>query len=198
MKVKIFGIYFNIEILFLIVFLVFLLSPTFYKYFFNFYISYLFIAFHELSHIFVASMFSRKIYMINFSLFGLNVSFLENYKLKENYLNNIIIFLAGPVANLILAIIFYNVHFIFEINIFLAFLNLLPIKPLDGYNIFKNILLFFNFDNKTTLSLIKSINNIILVVFFLTSIYVYIKLKNINILIFTLCIFLLQRLKEKQ
>ena len=106
----------------------------------SYFVCYLFIAFHELSHIIFASFFGYKIIRVKLSIAGVCVSFKENNNIT--LFKKIIIYIAGPLSNICLAIIFYNVRFVCEINIFLAILNLMPIYPLDGYNILKSILEF--------------------------------------------------------
>jgi Zn-dependent protease len=79
---------------------------------------------------------------------------IDAYNLKNPRRDELIIALAGPVSNLILATIFsllanfipqnfILLSFVFtliQINIILAVFNLLPIPPLDGSKIFLNLL----------------------------------------------------------
>ena len=72
----------------------------------------------------------------------MNVKFeREKYKIEneDSYFYNILIYLAGPISNIILALVFYRIRFIFEINLSLAIINLFPIYPLDGYNVLENV-----------------------------------------------------------
>lgn len=136
MKFKIKSIQIEIEWLAITLIFISIFSIKVRNYLMSYFACYLFIVFHELSHIICASMFGFKLRKIKFSTMGVNVNFYENV-LTSNVMNikKFIIFIAGPLSNVILAIIFKDINMIFEINIFLAFINMLPVYPLDGYNI---------------------------------------------------------------
>lgn len=104
-------------------------------------ISFIFILLHELGHAITGVILGLKIKKININVFGLSIEF-ENYG-KERLNNKIIIDMAGPAINIItfiIAVIFKNEEIAY-INILLAIINLLPIYPLDGGRIVKNLLL---------------------------------------------------------
>ncbi len=150
MKIRTSLLNFDFEWLFVLVVFVTFFSPTVLKLLEAFYMCYMFIFFHELSHMFVAAILGKKIDTLRFMLAGVCVSFKSEYnnnKTKEKT-KNIVIYLAGPCSNLLLAYIFNKVPMIFEINIFLAILNFFPIFPLDGYKILKEIFAIFNIKNK--------------------------------------------------
>lgn len=103
--------------------------------------SFIFILLHELGHAITGITLGLKIKKININVFGLSIEF-ENYG-KERINNKIIIDMAGPAINIIsfiVAVIFKNEEIAY-INILLAIINLLPIYPLDGGRIVKNLLL---------------------------------------------------------
>ena len=103
--------------------------------------SFIFILLHELGHAITGIILGLKIKKININVFGLSIEF-ENYG-KERINNKIIIDMAGPAINIIsfiVAVIFKNKEIAY-INILLAIINLLPIYPLDGGRILKNLLL---------------------------------------------------------
>ncbi len=103
--------------------------------------SFIFILLHELGHAITGITLGLKIKKININVFGLSIEF-ENYG-KERINNKIIIDTAGPAINIIsfiVAVIFKNKEIAY-INILLAIINLLPIYPLDGGRIVKNLLL---------------------------------------------------------
>ncbi len=102
----------------------------------NYFICYLFIVFHEAAHILTASIFGYELRKINIRLAGLNAVFKEEF----NGIKGIFIYLAGPLSNIVLALMFNNIKMVFEINIALALINIVPIYPLDGYNILKLII----------------------------------------------------------
>ena len=153
----------------IIVLFVCLLSKTARAYLENYYICYLFIVFHELSHMTLAVLLGNSIKKVNIRVCGLNINLRNNlFGMKA-----LIVYLAGPISNLILAALFYKISLVFEINICLAIINLLPIKPLDGYNILKLIA-------KTNITKIISI--IIEIIMFLLAIIILIKYCNISLI----------------
>lgn len=101
---------------------------------------------HELAHIFVATKRGYKIKFVKLSMFGFSIDMDTEIFSKDSFAINI----SGPLCNLILAVLClacytivpasYNIlnNFCFA-NLVLSFFNLLPIHPLDGGKIFKNI-----------------------------------------------------------
>lgn len=184
MKIKTPFFIIEFEIMFLIVFFSFILSNEIKKILFSFYMCYLFIIFHELSHMFVATILGKEIKLFKFSLAGVNICFSNLNKLS--IYKEILIYLAGPVSNIVLATLFQYNKMIFEINLSLTIINLIPIFPLDGYNILYNILR--NLNNNIILEIISGICILILSLF---SIIQIIYTKNISILIFLIYIFVI-------
>lgn len=134
--------------------------------------SFIFILLHELGHAITGITLGLKIKKININVFGLSIEF-ENYG-KERINNKIIIDIAGPAINIIsfiVAVILKNEEIAY-INILLAIINLLPIYPLDGGRIVKNLLLKkYNYKqvvgytekiSKNTLIIITAISSIVI------------------------------------
>ena len=159
------------------------------KYLENYYTCFLFILFHELSHVFIASLFGIKTKRLSIRLCGLNIAIDDEERKSFKW---ILIYLAGPMSNLLLACMFKNIPMIYYINISLMVINLFPINPLDGYNILnillcllkikrrKKILLFIR---RFVLIYLGLIGVIQLLVFknpslFLMSIYIFIESKK--------------------
>lgn len=136
---------------------------------------------------FVGAIFGFDIDQIKLSLSGVNVKFNKNITTEFN-IKNILIYVAGPLSNYILALIFRKNELIFSTNIFLGTLNLLPIYPLDGYNILKIILLRLK-DKEGIIDVISSF-----FYFFLFGIGLYqtIIYFNPSILIFLFYLFLIK------
>jgi stage IV sporulation protein FB len=114
----------------------------------EFFIIYLSIIFHELGHIYTAKMLGKKIYGIRLLAVGLNAYIDED---NCDSLDRILIFISGPLINiffiamsLLLKTYFKIEHeymlFFISVNICLAIFNLLPVLPLDGGKILRELL----------------------------------------------------------
>lgn len=118
----------------------------------------IFACLHELGHLILGRILGFKPYSFEIRPIGFSVSFnnpIEDYnkKIKKaNFLElkKIFIYLAGPMINILLAIIIYflNIETTLKLeciylNIILILVNLLPIYPLDGGRILKCILCIF-------------------------------------------------------
>ena len=114
----------KIDILFIVVMFIFFLSTKLRDFFSSFFICYMFIIFHEASHMLVGTILGKSIDTFNIGLFGVSITFckkryeIKKYTNKKEHLREILIYIAGPLANFILAIIFKNIRIIFDINIF--------------------------------------------------------------------------------
>jgi len=177
-KIRKFNIYLDETIL--IVGFLCLIFKVVREYFENYFICYLFITFHELSHMFVASIFGIKTTRLCIRISGLNIN-LDSYNRKE--LKWLAIFLAGPLSNIILAYIFKNISMVYTINLALAIINLIPIYPLDGYNIFEIILYKFTIKQKTIKKIQKISEIMVITLFVILGIYQFIILKNLSIIL---------------
>lgn len=175
----------EIENLFVIVLISFFFSDKIKLFLTSYFVCYLFIIFHELSHIIFASIFGKKIRKLKLSIAGVCVVFNNNDGLK--IIKKIIIYLAGPLGNIILALLFRNIDFVFEINIFLAILNLMPVYPLDGYNILNCILTSLN-----KISYLKSIETFFLSFLLVISIIVFFMYYNPSLIIFFMYVILIK------
>ena len=189
MNLKIDKFLLEIENLFIIILISFLISDKIKLFLTSYFVCYLFIIFHELSHIishvFFASIFGEKVKKIKISIAGMCVTFNNNDDL--NIIKRIIIYIAGPLSNMILAIIFYNIRFVFEINIFLAILNLMPIYPLDGYNILKIVFEYFKKD-----TFLEKFQLLFIFLLFFISIFVFLTTFNPSLVIFFVYIMLIK------
>ena len=148
---------------------------------------------HELGHICVAKLLKIKLEKVEILPCGFSASF---YNLKAGK-EEIIVAIAGPIVSFTLAMLFQYIDIIKisnilkqEIvysNILILIFNLLPIYPLDGGRILKNIL-HKGMKNLKTEKIINKISYITIVVLtIISSIAVY-YFKNIAI--FLVCIFL--------
>ena len=140
MHFKLKGIKFNVEEVFIITVIVIVLSPIARSYLENYVVCFCFIAFHECAHILVASIFNIEVSQINIKLCGVNAILCEKQSLNPKW---IIIYLAGPISNIFLAVVFKDIKLVRDVNIGLSFINLFPVYPLDGYNILKIMLSYY-------------------------------------------------------
>ncbi len=98
---------------------------------------------HELSHIIAAKAFGLNTEKISFTPIGL-FAVVEDFDFLPLF-KKVVVLLAGPFANLLLAmlsLLFFKGKYEFFVaaNISLFFFNLLPIYPLDGGSVFSAIL----------------------------------------------------------
>lgn len=180
----------EIENLLIIVLISFFISDKIKLFLMSYFVCYLFIVFHELAHIIFAVIYGRKIKKIKLSLAGVCVTF-NNVEIK--ILRKIIIYIAGPVSNICLAMIFKNIDFVYEINCFLALLNLMPIYPLDGYNILSCLLDLFGKS-----CYIKLIERVFILLLLSLSIIVFLLYYNVSLLIFFIYIILIKYTSKNQ
>ena len=119
---------------------------------------------------------------IYLGIFGFSAQ-IYNYG-KERPFVRIFTYLAGPILNLMLALFFYFTNLkidLIRINFILGILNLLPILPLDGGMVLKEILKIF-FGNKNASIFMVEFTKIFLIIISLIYSIAILKLKNIYIL----------------
>lgn len=109
------------------------------------------ITIHELGHLLIAKCFNININKLALTPIGFMANI--NYSDYKRYYHEIIISIAGPAVNLLAALAGYiislyfldkfnNIGFFILVNFSLAFINILPILPLDGGKIFRAALFF--------------------------------------------------------
>lgn len=159
----------------------------------------LFALMHEIGHMVAGILLGLKPSSLEIMPLGVSVSFdvkPKNYnkKIKKGTLltiKKLIIALMGPIVNLIFVVIYciFDIHFfgvsrefVVYSNILIGAFNLIPIYPLDGGRIVKNIIhIFYGIENSYKFT--NSISNItIILMTFISSISI-LYFKNIAILI---------------
>lgn len=193
-KLKIREIILEIEYLLLITLCISGVSDKILNYLDRFYICLMFVVFHELSHILVGSLLNKRLSRIFIGISGMTAFFKYDFNNRDRlyYIKETIIYLAGPLSNILIAYFFKDVKFIFEINIFLTILNLLPIYPLDGFNILKSILCTIYGSNKYVMNkIVKAISILFLLALSIICILIFFMYKNIFSIIFLTYILML-------
>ena len=169
----------------------------------SFSILFVFILIHELAHLLTGILLGLKPKKISFTVAGFSIEFeernIKNYllKSKRRIKNNIIIDLGGPAINLIFALVFFFIKipdFVYA-NLIIFLINILPIVPLDGGRILKNILMY-KYTFKTVNNVMIEISKYNLIILTLLSSMIIIYLQNPAIAIFILYLWGLY-IKEK-
>lgn len=159
----------------------------------------LFAIIHELGHVLTGIILGFKPKNIEVLPIGISACFYmqcDEYNKKINYANRfvlkkVIISCAGPITNFIIAIIFYffdfsifNIsrEFIIYTNLIIGIFNLIPIYPLDGGRIIKNIL-HIKIGLKESYKYTKIIANLSIIILTIFSSMAILYLKNISIVL---------------
>ena len=118
--------------------------------------------FHEIGHLFFIYLFKIKIKELKLSIFGFFIN-LENNKFS--FYKDLLIYSGGILFNLILLI--FNNSELNKICLYLILINLLPIYPLDGFNIIKTLVCYFfpYYYSLKVITILSIIMNIFLLIF---------------------------------
>ena len=155
---------------------------------------------HEFGHIITAKLFKMQIEKIEILPCGFSASFFS-YNLsgvhKVFSMQELLVALAGPIVSLILALSFQYIddtnftiltkQEIVYSNILILIFNLLPLYPLDGGRILKNIL-NIKLRGNTTDNIINKVSSVTIILLTIVSSIAVYYFKNIAI--FLVCIFL--------
>lgn len=149
-------------------------------------ISFVSIILHELAHILVAKIKGSSFNNFQLHIYGSKVELMDLDELSDR--DKLMIYIAGPLTNIILSIIFFIISFytssvviksIVSINIGLAAFNLLPSYPLDGARCLE-IILSKKILYKRAKDIISIISYVIASFFILGSIITIIVFKSFN------------------
>lgn len=160
----------------------------------------IFVLMHEIAHLTVGVLIGGRPKKMNLNPLGVSLEF-YSYG-KRNGIYKILFFLAGPLSNLIIALMFIYIdkeHYskIIYTNLAICFFNLIPILPLDGGKILKEILRLFvgiEASNKLTLAFSKTC---LFIISFGYAIMI-VEIKNIYLLILIAYLWYLYFIEEKK
>lgn len=167
---------------------------------------------HELGHLIAGLIMGMKPEKIELMPYGISISFKLKPKdynkkiLKANLLEikKILVAIAGPFTNLLIIIfathlkveLFSNLIIIYA-NLLLILFNLVPIYPLDGGRILKNIFKIL-YGNKRANTYINTISNVIVIALTMLSSILIIAYKNIAIFLIIIALWSLTIKENKR
>ena len=167
-----------------IIFLMFLLTRNTHIYF----VTLIFIVVHELAHIIMSMCLGFKITKVNTCLLGFSVLLKKPISNKEK-LEKLIIAVSGPLVNILIAVVFVFLsidssikEMIVYSNILIAVINLLPIYPLDGGRIIKEIL-EISYSKLSAIKIVEKITYVSIIIITILSSILILFYKNIAIFI---------------
>lgn len=153
---------------------------------------------HEMGHLAIGMILGYKLHIFEIKPIGFSIVFHEkeenSRKLWKVNVKQILIILAGPLTNIAIAIGTYLLNAKEEIiyaNLVIAFVNLLPIYPLDGGRIIKNVMEIC-FGNKKSKLYIYRISWITMIMILAVSSFVVLKVRNFALLMMILYMFFVQ------
>jgi len=164
-----------------------------------------FIFIHELFHMITGIVVGFVPKTMRLTPFGVSIEFYSYSKrgIKES-IKKIITYLSGPLVNFLIAIIFYNINIDMSLkiklvytNILIGVFNLIPIVPLDGGKIVKEILKNIVGNKKANVYMIKSTKVILIILSLIYSVLI-LEIRNIAILIILLYLWYLYYMEEKK
>ena len=127
-----------------------------------------------------------------------------SFREKNRIGKKIAIYLIGPLFNFLIAFVCYKININYNLklnivytNLVLGFFNLLPILPLDGGKIFKEILNYF-FGYKKSNIIVLNISKVFLILFSLLYSILIFKVKNIFIFFVIVYLWYLYYVEEKK
>lgn len=157
---------------------------------------------HEFAHLIVGIIIGGKPKSIEINPFGISLEFY--YYSNNSFILQIIFYLIGPISNLVIAYIVFrgNLYNDYKINIIytnlaICFFNLIPILPLDGGKILKEILKKLIGTEKATKFIVKFSKIFLIIISFSYSIII-IKIKNIMILFILIYLWYLYLIEERK
>ncbi len=157
---------------------------------------------HEMAHLSVGMLIGLKPKIFSINPLGVSVEFYL-YRQRKSW-KKIVTYLAGPLMNVLLAILFSKIPLeenlqmkIVYTNIILAIFNLVPIMPLDGGRILKEMLTQ-KMGNKDATIFMNDLTQVILVAVTLIYSIMILKLQNFAIFLLVLYLWYLKYIEDKK
>ena len=163
----------------------------------EFSITIFFILIHELGHLTAGILIGLRPKKIEMSIAGFCIEF-DTYK-KNKTTKKLIVDIAGPAINLVIAIIgmVLKSDLIVYSNLLIILINLITIYPLDGGRILKNLLLYkYNF--KKVIDIVNTVSNITLIIITILSSLIILYIKNISIIIIIIYLWYINYIENKK
>lgn len=161
-----------------------------------------FILIHEIAHLIVGILIGGKPKRMSLDIFGVSLEFYSYEKTNSWY--NLIFYLSGPISNIIIAGVIYllfknkdELLLIMVTNLAIGIFNLIPILPLDGGKILREILklkIGIRLANKISIYISKWV---LVIISFVYSILI-IKMKNIVVFFLLIYLWYLYSIEEKK
>lgn len=162
----------------------------------------IFITIHEMAHLLTGLAVGLRPKVFRINPLGVSVEFYM-YQSRESS-KKIITYLAGPLINFVISIIFIFLSMnevlkmkIVYTNLLLTIFNLIPIMPLDGGKILKEILVKI-LGNKNATIFMNQLTQVILVLFTLLYSVLILKIKNFAIFLLILYLWYLKYLEDRK
>ena len=161
-----------------------------------------FILIHEIGHLLVGILIGGKPKRMSLDIFGVSLEFYSYAKTNSWY--NLIFYLSGPAINIIIASVIYllfknkdDLLLIMFTNLAIGIFNLIPILPLDGGKILREVLkmkIGIRLANKISIYISKWV---LVIISFVYSILI-IKMKNIVVFFLLIYLWYLYSIEEKK
>ena len=172
----------------------------------------IFACLHELGHLIFGMILGFKPYLFEIKPIGFSVSFnnaIEDYnkKIKKGNLlelKKIFVYIAGPMVNILVSFIlyFFNIDILLKVeliylNLILAFVNLLPIYPLDGGRILKCILCI-SYGLKKSYIITERVSVVVIVLILFASSILVLKVHNFGLLLIILYLVYIKMIETRR